>query len=62
MVAIRDIDDDAQVIGICADSFMNRHSLLWYARNINTNMNFTIERTTHYEGIPDPHQSGFAQY
>lgn len=62
MVPLRDIEDTDEVLGIVADTFVNRHALIWYGRNINANMNFTIERTTHYEGLPNPHQAGFAQY
>lgn len=62
LVPLRNITDADSVLGIVADTFINRHSLIWYARNVNSNMSFTIERTTHYEGIPDPHQAGFAQY
>jgi len=48
------------VVGVLADSFAERHTCLWYARDVAANMNFSLERVVHYEGIPDVHKKGFA--
>jgi hypothetical protein len=62
LVPFRELTASNAVAGIAVESLTQRHSCLWYGRNINSNMNFTIEKTTHYEGIPDPNKAGFAQY